>query len=359
MKHTLPLVFLIVLCITAAGWAAAEKERTKVRIGAYYFDGWAGERHVTARLRTEFADREPLWGWNDDSMAVMERQIDLAADHGVSFFAFCWYWHDDGGAINEAAIRADSLHTSMELFLKAKNSDRMEFALLVANHGGFEIKGTEAWKQAADYWMRYLKDPRYLRVDGKPLLIIFNSAGGDREGFAYLQEAARKAGLPGVAIAACGDGHFDLGYTHRTHYNIIPGYTDGGEAHTFAELTAAHMAQWRGSAKQPYIPEVTAGWDARPWESTEGHGKRPGWYYPDRTPEQFADALRKAIAWTEQHPDQTTQEHTILVYAWNEFGEGGYIAPTKGDPEGKYLKALKSVVEEANARGQGPGARSQ
>jgi hypothetical protein len=45
------------------------------------------------------------------------------------------------------------------------------------------------------------------------------------------------------------------------------------------------------------------------------------------------------------HPDQTTAERIVLLYAWNEFGEGGYLAPTKGDPEGAYLKAVKQVVE--------------
>lgn len=29
-----------------------------------------------------------------------------------------------------------------------------------------------------------------------------------------------------------------------------------------------------------------------------------------------------------------------------EFGEGGYIAPTQGDPDGKYLQALRSVVDQ-------------
>jgi len=46
----------------------------------------------------------------------------------------------------------------------------------------------------------------------------------------------------------------------------------------------------------------------------------------------------------DQHPDQTTIERIVLIYAWNEFGEGGYIAPTKADPDGTYLKALKAVV---------------
>ena len=45
----------------------------------------------------------------------------------------------------------------------------------------------------------------------------------------------------------------------------------------------------------------------------------------------------------------------MLVYAWNEFGEGGYIATTKGDPERKDLKALKDVVEQEQEGGGGGG----
>jgi len=343
---------LAALALTVWATAGDHKSLTEggnVRIGAYYFDGWAGtDRFVTKRMLAEFPEREPIWGWRDDSLEVMERQIDLAADHGLAFFGFCWYWHDNGQAINEKAIKADPLHTGLELFLKARNNRRMKFCLLVANHQGFEIKGTESWKQAADFWMPYLKHPQYLTVDGKPLVIIFNSAGGDQAGFAYFQEAARKAGLPGVAIAACGNGMPQPGYTHRTHYNVIPGYTAGPQEHKYAELAEAHAQAWGGSKEQPYLPEVTAGWDARPWEGPQGHGKEPGWYFPDRTPEQFAASLRDAIGWMDKHPDQTITERTILVYAWNEFGEGGYIAPTKGDPEGRYLKALQSVLADAD-----------
>jgi hypothetical protein len=46
----------------------------------------------------------------------------------------------------------------------------------------------------------------------------------------------------------------------------------------------------------------------------------------------------------DQNPDRTTKERIVLVYAWNEFGEGGYIAPTKGDPEGGYLRVLNEVI---------------
>lgn len=33
----------------------------------------------------------------------------------------------------------------------------------------------------------------------------------------------------------------------------------------------------------------------------------------------------------------------ILIYAWNEIGEGGYIFPTKEDSKGIYLKEIKEI----------------
>lgn len=329
--------------------------------GAYYFEGWAGRStwaedpaqpwarqaptHLTQRLLQKFPEREPLWGWRDDALEIMERQIDLAADHGLAFFAFCWYWHDNGGGLNRQAVTADCLNSGLELYLQAKNRHRLKFCLLVANHQGFEIKGPENWKQAGDFWLPYLQDPHYLTVGGKPLVIVFAPGGGDRDGFAQMQAAARRAGLSGVALAGCGDGGaVETGFTHRTHYNVVPGYAAGAEQHTYAELVAAHRAAWGGSREQPYMPIVTAGWDKRPWEGPTGLNQAPGWYFPDRTPEQFAGFLRDAITWMDAHPDQTTAERIALIYAWNEFGEGGYIAPTKGDPAARYLNALRSVA---------------
>ena len=72
------------------GPAVTSRQAAKHRatVGAYYFDGWAGrsERwkddatwaalnpptHLTKRMLDEFTDREPIWGWRDDSLTVME-----------------------------------------------------------------------------------------------------------------------------------------------------------------------------------------------------------------------------------------------------------------------------------------------
>jgi hypothetical protein len=50
----------------------------------------------------------------------------------------------------------------------------------------------------------------------------------------------------------------------------------------------------------------------------------------------------------DKHPSQTTAGRIVLIYAWTEFGEGGYIAPIKGDTEGKYFDALKSAAMPAD-----------
>jgi hypothetical protein len=364
------VVFIAIgITILQAGGIGAQSAETqftggtKATVGAYYFDGWAGRNklagdpkepwaknaptHLTRRMIEEFPEREPLWGWRDDSLSVMERQIDLAADHGLSFFAFDWYWHDNGRAINKRAIWEDPLNLGLELFLEAKNNQRLKFCLLVANHEGYKISGTENWSQASDFLMTYFKHPQYLKVGGKPLVIIFHPESGDKTGFAYMQEAARKAGLPGIAIASCGDGESKMGYTHKTQYVILPEGNERSEAHPYAELMQAHRDAWEGNPEQPYFPLVMAGWDVRPWEGPTGRGQQPGWYFPDRTPEKFADLLREAISWVDQYPQQTTAERLILIYAWNEIGEGGYLVPTKGDPNGRYLDALLSVLKPA------------
>jgi hypothetical protein len=200
--------------------------------------------------------------------------------------------------------------------------------------------------------MQYFNDPQYLRVNGKPLVVIFNSKGIDNEALQRMQEVAQAHGLKGLSISGCGSTE-DKNFNYRTHYNVIPGYTGGHEEHKYAELADAQRGQWKGTAQQPYLPAVIAGWDKRPWEDKSGNGQggaKQGWYYPDHSPGQFKKLLTDAVKWMDEHRKETTKERLIVIYAWNELGEGGYLVPTKGDPDASYLKVVRDVVFEKNRK---------
>ena len=333
--------------------------RAPGKIGAYYFDGWtSGSYHLRERLLTEFADRQPLWGWNDDSLTTVEVQIDYAADHGLSFFAFDWYYP-------EGPQKTTPLNTGLELYLKARNRNRLEFCLLVANHGGFRI-GPQDWDSVWNLWRPLLQHPQHLRTRGKPLLIFFSprellSAFGSTEtlrtAFAELQTSAARAGLPAIEIAACAtpgpeNGWSDLrelesaGFTCFTGYNYS-GYINKGreKIQAFANMMEGHAhirERFAAKSSLPYLPVVTAGWDKRPWEDAQST-ETQSVYYPDRTPVQLRRFIGQAFDWMNKNPARTMPERIVLIYAWNEYGEGGYVAPTIGNGT-RYLEAIRDSL---------------
>ena len=340
-----------------------------VQIGAYYFDGWSGincqaddpnepwakgaPTHLSRKLANDYGEREPVWGWRNDDPAIMERQLDLAADHGVDFFAFCWYWTEEGLPYTPEGIAADSKHTSLGLYLEAANKERVKFCLLIANHAPLRIEGLDAWKTAIDdHWIPYLLDEQAVTVDGKPLIIIYDSSTVADGALDYFQQQARAAGLPGISVAGCCKAGPDDGFQLAVSYNTIPGYeTDEPEAKDYEVLVKANQESWGGIPNFPHIPTVTIAWDKRPWDGPEGGnfgaGSKPGWHYTGDTPERFGDYVRSAITWMDEHPEETIKERMVLLYAWNENGEGGYLMPTKGDPEASYLKEIAKIAEDA------------
>ena len=356
--------------ITAKADDVTEVCRVTVKtalVGAYYFDGWAGTNsnannpnepwaakaptHLTRRMVEEFPEREPVWGWRDDTQEIMERQIDLAADNGIDFFLFCWYWQNNRGYINENAIKNDSKHASMALYLTAQNKSKIQYCLLVANHAGSEIIGNDNWADAVRHWMPYFRDPQYVTVDGKPLVVIFGT-GDDAindEQIESMQATAIKEGLKnGLSIAGCGANATvrRKAFTHSTHYNLTSGYSDGSLEQPFQLLIDRAKPQWTGTETQPYMPTVNSGWDKRPWEGPAGLNQAEGWYYTGDTPDLFKSFLRDAIVWMYLNPTKTTKEKIVLIYAWNELGEGGYLTPTQGDPEAAKLKKIKELLDE-------------
>jgi hypothetical protein len=90
---------------------------------------------------------------------------------------------------------------------------------------------------------------------------------------------------------------------------------------------------------RPYLPNAIASSDPRPW-----HPADLGFTFPTR--ELWEAELRTIRAQVVEGrafgfpgPDNTVVK-ALTIYAWNEYGEGGIVSPTRGEGWMK-LEAIK------------------
>ena len=103
---------------------------------------------------------------------------------------------------------------------------------------------------------------------------------------------------------------------------------------SYSEVMENDRAKWQGMKKTgaQFVPQVTSGWDKRPrydhpnpWEPDYEDFKNQ--YSEQGTPEQIAQNIENAFAFNDENREQTVF-NSVLVYAWNENDEGGWIMPT-------------------------------
>ena len=93
------------------------------------------------------------------------------------------------------------------------------------------------------------------------------------------------------------------------------------------------------------VPLATAGWDPRPRIETPTPWHDYGsaaYYHAPPTPQELAQHLQAALDWLKAHP-QTAVANAVLIYAWNEFDEGGWLATTLAEGAAR-LDAIQGVL---------------
>ena len=83
------------------------------------------------------------------------------------------------------------------------------------------------------------------------------------------------------------------------------------------------------------IPNLVAGWGGP--RDGKGDTKQP-------TPTELGAHVRSAFNWIDANTE-AAEAKTMLLYAWNEVDEGGWIVPDKGQGTTK-LDAVRRVVDE-------------
>jgi hypothetical protein len=331
--------------VTARGYPPAPSAvRGKLDVGVYYFPGWRTPGQWAPITR--FPERRPVLGWyREGDPSVADWHIKWAAEHGVTFFAYDWYWSQGARSLEHA------LHDG---YFASRYRDRLKFCLLWANHNADGTSSHDDMMQVVRFWIeRYFRRPEHYTIEGKPVVIIFSpyrfradmSSAGVRRSFDAMRAECVGAGLGGLYLIACAG--YDVpetkllaeeGYDAVTAYNWPGLGLKGSERWApYADLLSPHRALWERYAAEgslPIMTPVSGGWDSRPW-----HGDT-ALVRSQRTPALFKSHLEDARRFIETHHGKALP--VALVEAWNEFGEGSYIEPQR-EFGFDYLDAIRDV----------------
>ena len=348
----------VIPCVLAQDTPASTQ--TRVRLGAYYFDGWSGplsNPHFTGLVNSPYAGREPLSGWQDNTACAVEQQLAWAHAFGLSFFVFDWYF-------NASAVDPwpEDLNSAFKITRALPNRHGMQYALLYVNQDPFNIQFSADWTSTVAEWVGYMKDPDYVRVNGKPLLIVISlyglrqtlgSSAAVQARFAELRAAAQAQGLSGVTIvggidvpdgAPEQDGLFpDLSMAVADSYDAVTTYGYGfgfpltlAGAQPFSALASTGHWIWGEYARKsplPVIPDAVPGTDNRSPEGDHETGRPLYWF--TRTPQELAAFVNDSIVWAESNPqvrmEPAPAPPMVIMTAWNELGNGAYLVPTVDD----------------------------
>ncbi len=375
------------------------------QVAAYYFpnyhvdprnEAWHGagwtEWELVKRAEPRFPGHQqpktPAWGYlNEARPEVAERQIAAAADHGLTAWLYDWYWYEDGPYLNRALE---------EGFLKARNNDRLKFAIHWANHDWINIHPYKrgmtptvlargavtaaAFEAATNHCItRYFGHPSYWTIQGRPyfsfyeLMRLIEGLGGVPNTRAALDGFRRRtmaAGypnphlnavvwnigiLPGERTLRDPNELLDaLGFDSVTSYVWIHHTPlDSFPSVPYADYARAAQADWPAFSARytlPYYPNVTMGWDSSPRTVQSDIYENLGYPFmatlADNTPSAFRAALLAARDFLDRG---LTTPPILTVNAWNEWTEGSYLEPDTLHGMA-YLEAIRDVFGMAAAQ---------
>tara|TARA_B100001059_G_C17830215_1_gene584148 strand:+ start:750 stop:1802 length:1053 start_codon:yes stop_codon:yes gene_type:complete len=283
------------------------------------------------------------------------QQAEMARAYGIEGFCYWHYWLGNGRRLLERP------------FQEVLDSGKPDFPFCLgwANHswegkgwmGGGEMSikqeylGEEDARAHFEFLLKAFSDPRYMRIDGKPILVVYrpNDVPKPYHYFRFWRQLAEQAGLPGLFII--GDTP-----TKRNSDWGLDGSMYSGQRHLSAEVWDK-PTQWdrlhgRAVKKIPYrkvmrhllkpggydagdYPVIIPGWDTTPRLGTEAM------IFYDNDPALFQLHVRQTL---DAVRDRKLEENLVFVRAWNEWAEGNYLEPdTQFGLE--MLEALKLEVE--------------
>ena len=344
--------FLATLFLLPLSLLAAERPT----VGAIRWDAWSGGG-VTSQVEQTLSPekhrfRLPWFAHLDASgrahldasaEGVMEQEIAYAKQAGLDYWAFLTY------------PEADAMSSALARYLRSPKRSDLGFCLIL--HQTLSVPAAR-WPAERDRTLKLLKEPGYQKVLGRPLVYAFDLKTEHptvKQRFDELRTAANSVGLDPYLVYMGWSPQRDYQQHATEGFAAVSAYAHPGTEPVFSKYVGAfEQHAWANAlaTKTPYVPLVTTGWDKRPrqdhpvsWEKNPGYAQQQTWPATP-TPTELAAHLGRALAFVKAHPS-VCPANTVIVYAWNEHDEGGWLCPTwtpSGSPDTSRLEAIRAVL---------------
>lgn len=339
---------------------------------AWWGKGFTEWRNVTRALpQFEGHDQPRLPGdlgfYDLRTPGVMREQAALAREHGVGGFCFYFYWFD-GRTLLEEPLRQwladDTIEQPFCLCWANENwsrrwDGRADEILVGQNHS--EQDDLAFISHVSDY----LRDARYIRVDGKPLLLVYRPG--------LLPDAKATAARWRSWCRDNGVGEIFIAYTQSfdradpSAFGFDAAVEFPPNLSTPANITAAQhlvnsefrgqVLDWRELADDytarpmptyPLFPGVNCGWDNEARRSGRGR------VFLHASPRRYRDWLRSTVE--RRLADVPQSDRLVFVNAWNEWAEGAVLEPDTRLGHAWLQATRDALLPPANAGPRGAGA---
>lgn len=301
-------------------------------------------------------------------------QIDLAKKYGVYGFGIYHYWfsNEKQTLTKPAEIILHNKDLDIPFFFAWDNASwrrtwskfrgnawapmedaankhlKEESSILIE----YKLGEQEAWKYHFDYLLKYFKDERYIKVNGKPLFEIFNYSEKIYEMHQYWNQLARENGFEGIEILYKKSALYKLP-EKCTNFSYEPqgsGWGSAWKLWTFKGLSILGLIGRNGPLQYSYdkiwktiLKNARTRTKQNEWhgafvcyDDTPRRGKQ-GRIVLHATPEKFGKYIKQLI----DIANEQNKEY-ILLTAWNEWGEGAMLEPSEKNGY-EYLEALKKA----------------
>jgi hypothetical protein len=333
---------------------ARDIANSDIKIGAIRWDAWyPNAPDLNAISKPEWLDRVPFFArrsadgnliLDGDTENVLSAEVAYAKSIGLDYFIFGFY-PDTSSWKRDLGIQLE-LNRALSSYLHL--SDRLGVKFAVSLNQSFP------WEDVEDIALTLAElaaNKDYVRTHQNKIPIFIFGQEGDwtpvygsdqrvREVISKIRSRVReRTGLEIVFVWLHYDSSLAWSTAQRYGLDSVSAYANfspgSGPKPQPADTCVTHGTNlWRKAraAGIPYIPNISLGWDARPrLKQTGSEAPTPTGPWCETL---TADLLQKYFSGAFEYVRSSPEDlpfRSIIIYAWNEYAEGGWMAPTIGE----------------------------